>query len=386
MKKIIFNELLGNYNKNLITKLRGFGDDSDYLQYWVPATSKINSLINLIEALFESKTYLFTIELEKKDEELASEIFKFDKKIGTIEKNIHGNKISLIFKINSNNPKLYLKSENKISNVEEKKFYPETNQINRIREKETLKNYIKNNIDEMNISKLRFKISKEIINCKTYSEKLSSKNIHLQINNSLYIVENAYHDFDVLNYESKTIDIFLSQIIGKHIQEISEHSVIYLENFLRPRNILEKHGIILPFKSGNLFEDINVSIRSIYKKFKNDFNYVEKINKDYPAFGKKWSEIKDDERENLVSDVILNFVIPNLKLKKNDIILNRIELEFKLVVELSEEFRKRLKKENLLFKIESILKEKVEKRVELFTMEVRDQNKLRLKNSPQNLV
>ena len=67
MKKIIFNELLGNYNKNLITKVRGFGDDSDYLQYWVPATSKINSLINLIEALFESKTYLFTIELEKKE-------------------------------------------------------------------------------------------------------------------------------------------------------------------------------------------------------------------------------------------------------------------------------------------------------------------------------
>ena len=55
-------------------------------------------------------------------------------------------------------------------------------------------------------------------------------------------------------------------------------------------------------------------------------------------------------------------------------------------MELSEEFRKRLKKESLLFKIESILKEKVEKRIELFTMEVKDQNKLRLKNSPQNLL
>ena len=66
--------------------------------------------------------------------------------------------------------------------------------------------------------------------------------------------------------------------------------------------------------------------------------------------------------------------------------LNKIELGFRVVVELSEEFRKRLKKESLLLKIESILKEKVEKRIELFTMEVKDQNKLRLKNSPQNIL
>ena len=65
MKKIIFSELLENYNTNLITKLRGFGEDNDYLQYWVPGTTKENSLLNLIEALFESKTYEFNIILNK---------------------------------------------------------------------------------------------------------------------------------------------------------------------------------------------------------------------------------------------------------------------------------------------------------------------------------
>ena len=88
MKKIVFNELLESYNKNLITKLRGFGEDSDYLQYWVPATSKIESLINLIEALHESKTFLFTIELKKQDQEIVSEILKFNNKIGNIQKKI----------------------------------------------------------------------------------------------------------------------------------------------------------------------------------------------------------------------------------------------------------------------------------------------------------
>jgi len=386
MKKIAFNELLESYNKNLITKLRGFGEDSDYLQYWVPATSKIESLINLIEALYESKTFLFTIELKKQDQEIVSEILKFNNKIGNIQKKIIEDKINLIFEINTKDPKLYLKSKSKISTTTEKKFYPQIDQISRAREKVTLKNYIKDNIDKMNINKLRFIISEKKINCKTYSENLLSKKIHLQINNSSYIVENAHHDFVDLNHESKIIDIFLSQIIDKHIQEVSEHSVIYLENFLRPKNIFGNYGIILPFKSGSLFEDINISIRKIYKKFKNDFNYIEKINKDYPPLGKKWSGTNDKEREKLVSDVILNFVIPSLKLKKDDIVLNKIELGFRVVVELSEEFRKRLKKESLLLKIESILKEEVEKRIELFTMEVKDQNKLRLKNSPQNIL
>ena len=170
MKKIVFNELLESYNKNLITKLRGFGEDSDYLQYWVPATSKIESLINLIEALHESKTFLFTIELKKQDQEIVSEILKFNNKIGNIQKKIIEDKINLIFEINTKDPKLYLKSKSKISTTTEKKFYPQIDQINRAREKVTLKNYIKDNIDKMNINKLRFIISKKKINCKTYSE------------------------------------------------------------------------------------------------------------------------------------------------------------------------------------------------------------------------
>ena len=54
--KIDFKELIENYNTNLTDKLRGFGDE-EYLKFYVPDSEKYKSLINLIDALFESGVF-----------------------------------------------------------------------------------------------------------------------------------------------------------------------------------------------------------------------------------------------------------------------------------------------------------------------------------------
>ena len=100
----------------------------------------------------------------------------------------------------------------------------------------------------------------------------------------------------------------------------------------------------------------------------------------------KWISMSNENRETIVNKIINENITEQLNLKKDDIILSGIEIDFRIVVELSKDFRKRLKNESLLLKAETILKEKIEKRLELFTMEVKDQNKLRLKNSPQNII
>ena len=127
MKKIIFSELLDNYNTNLITKLRGFGEDNDYLQYWVPGTTKENSLFNLVEALFESKTYEFNIILDKEEEKISSELLKFNKKIGIITMNLENGKINLFFKIDKKLNKLDLK-EKTVRIYKIKDFFQKLNQ------------------------------------------------------------------------------------------------------------------------------------------------------------------------------------------------------------------------------------------------------------------
>ena len=83
--------------------------------------------------------------------------------------------------------------------------------------------------------------------------------------------------------------------------------------------------------------------------------------------------------------MIKNFVLKELNLGENDIILNRIEINFRIIVELSANFRERQENENMLFKVEKILHNKIDKRLELLTMEIKDQNKLRFKNLKKNL-
>ena len=51
---IDFKNLVEKYDENLVSKLRGFGEE-EYLKFWVPDSEKLKSLYNLIDALFESE-------------------------------------------------------------------------------------------------------------------------------------------------------------------------------------------------------------------------------------------------------------------------------------------------------------------------------------------
>ena len=62
--------------------------------------------------------------------------------------------------------------------------------------------------------------------------------------------------------------------------------------------------------------------------------------------------LRHKRKEELVNDVIKNFVLKELNLGENDIILNRIEINFRIIVELSANFRERQENENMLFKVE----------------------------------
>ena len=53
---IDFKNLMSQYDENLVSKLRGFGEE-EFLKFWVPDSEKLKSLYNLIDALVESQTF-----------------------------------------------------------------------------------------------------------------------------------------------------------------------------------------------------------------------------------------------------------------------------------------------------------------------------------------
>ena len=79
--EIDFDKLLRNYNSELTTKLRGFNDQFDYLQYWVPGSDKTSSLMNLIDAMHETGVFNFSILILKEDSYLVEEIRNISKDI-----------------------------------------------------------------------------------------------------------------------------------------------------------------------------------------------------------------------------------------------------------------------------------------------------------------
>ena len=66
MLEINLKELIKNYDQNLLDNLRGFGNDDEFLKFWVPGTDDYQSFLNLLDALVETK--ILTVKKQQRKE------------------------------------------------------------------------------------------------------------------------------------------------------------------------------------------------------------------------------------------------------------------------------------------------------------------------------
>ena len=97
---------------------------------------------------------------------------------------------------------------------------------------------------KINIEKHKIKNIKEI-NSRNQDTVVFEKEIfnfilNLKINKKTNKTVEAWHNSPNQDYQSKLVDLFCDFLIDKGIQESAEHSVIYLENYLRPNSITKK--------------------------------------------------------------------------------------------------------------------------------------------------
>ena len=84
---IDYKNLINQYDENLLSKLRGFGEQ-EFLKFWVPDSEKLKSIYNLIDALVESQTYnaeLINLDLAEEEEKDLEKLLNIA--INKIEKN-----------------------------------------------------------------------------------------------------------------------------------------------------------------------------------------------------------------------------------------------------------------------------------------------------------
>ena len=385
MIKIDFNDLLDNYNTNLLDNLRGFGRNEEYLKFYVPGTSSIKSFYNLIDAFVECQQLEFVI-FYKQD--------SFEKKL-IDEMNIFLEKISINKEIIKNN---FTNLEIKIDKILYKNFL---NQI-KPKIKEIGSNNIKQNKikakDEILVFKSEKKIEQsyldnihKIVTNNYFSKKIiDHENIFLGKIDGFevkFIVENkiitqAFHDCENNKTLKKLLDIFFDICINKNIQEAAEHSVIYLEEKIRIENDqLIKSGIILPSHAGTYFDNLNLIIREVFNEYvkKNEIKFG--INKNYFKKSYHWVNLSEEAKIQKI-DLVLNEISQKHGLINQSIIVQSIDSNFKVNLGVDKDFKDLQLKKNILLEIEIKIK-KLDNTLEVFVDEVLDKNKLRLKNSPQ---
>ena len=95
-----------------------------------------------------------------------------------------------------------------------------------------------------------------------------------------------------------------------------------------------------------------------------------------------WTNLSFEKQKLKINNILEENIFRQFNISSDDIILNRViqgnRLEFILSNNLKGDFE-----DNKLFKIEEILKEKIDSSIELLSIEEKDSNKLRLNNAPK---
>ena len=383
MLEINLKELIKNYDQNLLDNLRGFGNDDEFLKFWVPGTDDYQSFLNLLDALVETKILIvkIIIELKNSKKEFIEKIETFLLKISNFKKSIDENSINLIIGVDEIKYKNYLiNKRNQKNEIKELKI-DNTKHLTTHKIKESIKPLYKKNLNLFNPK--NFFLNIDIVNKEFFTQKIGDIILVFDIKNN--IIENVSHNIEKNSDIRKLINIFFELILKKNIHEASDHGVIYLEEKIRLGNNKQvSEGIILPGQAGSYFTSINSIIRNVFSEYKLKNNIEFDINKDYFEISSSWKMIDNKEKFIKINSIIKEICRNNNLLSQESVSVNKIENDFKVYLNVDDEFRKLQKDKNILLDIEIKLK-KLESTLEVFVDEILDQNKLRLKNSPQNL-
>ena len=385
MIKIDFNDLLDNYNTNLLDNLRGFGSEEEYFKFYVPGTSPIKSFYNLVDALLEAQELEFLIYYKNDsfDKKFYDEINFLLNKIGISEEKTNKNLVNLKIKIDRNLYKSF--QEQKQYEIKETDLIKiNANKIDTKNEILVFKSEKKLNqpyLDGIHKVKTNDYFSKKTINHENlFIGKIDEFILNFVIENRIII--KVSHDCENDKIIKKLLNIFFDICINKNIQEAAEHAVIYLEEKIRiANNELIKPGIILPSHAGTYFDDLNYIIRKVFNEFtlKNSAEFG--INKNYFKKSYHWVNLAEKTKIEKIN-FILKEITQKYNLAHQSIIVQSIDSNFKVNLGIDNDFKNLQLKKNMLLEIEIKLK-KLDDTLEVFVDEVLDRNKLRLKNSPQ---
>ena len=144
------------------------------------------------------------------------------------------------------------------------------------------------------------------------------------------IVTKTIHDCKDNEELQKLINIFFDICLNKSIQEVSDHSVIYLEEKIRTfGNDLIKQGIILPSHGGRYFDYLNQIVREISEEYRVKNSIEFGINKNYFKKSYDWVNLPYEEKINKIKKK-LKQIKKNNFMKNDSFVVQSIDSNFRV--------------------------------------------------------
>ena len=378
---IDYEKEIKNYNDQLVTKLRDFGEH--HLKFWIPEENNVLSLLNLFFSVVQSYKKNFEIKINK-NRLSKTEIQRLKNYLEEISN----------YKIIIDKNKLIIQIQNIKKDILEKILnnYFDNSKIKKtiFTKRDIIFDKKKNQISIAELNKFYFKknhqyqyrIDEKKFNKKIFDYKTNVDKFHFGIKLNSEIIKEAYFSSTYNGKEIFFLDIFCNLIKDLPLQEAYEHGVLKLEYFLRNDKINKKiKGIISPFIIKNLFEFCNKIIQNIWKDHIVRNNLRNKVNFFDTKLSKKWSKLNKHHKVKILQYEINKFLDSN-DLSKS-ITIEKIEKDKFISLTFGNYLY--INKPNLLLNLEKHIKYAIDDRIELFYTEIIDSNKLRLKNSPQKI-
>lgn len=376
--EINYKEIRQNYYSQLTSKLRDFGDDN--LQFWIPEDDILLSLGNLLFSLAENNYENCNIHLEKVElnEDLIQKIKKNFSYFSKIEIKFNQKYTLHVQDLNKINLNYFL--DNYFSNSKNKKS-------SLLKKNKTKQNKVIENIDDkikdfykISCQEFKFKIDKlefeNLTNKFYYYSKLKNFGLAIKVRNKIITEVKFYGEG-----ETNTINLlekFCEQILNKPVFEAYEHGVIYLEYILRDEKIYSKlDGVITGIVLSETFEIPKKLIKNIWNKYKEN-NEIESKNYYDLSPSDHWIKLSTNTKKDKIISCLNEFEkINNIKnqLKFSELNKDNIRITIEFLTNENE-----IIKAKLLLNFEKYLRKKLDKRLEVFYKELKDINKLRIKN------
>ena len=393
MLEINYEKLLKNYNKDILIKTRAFNAGEEHLRFWVPSEDNIESVLNLIDSLKESKEFNYKIifsklVFNKENIDRLNLIFKDFSEYNCTEENSN---YIYEFKIDKDKLNEFFSKKTKIisKKSKEKVKEKEVKSIPQIFSKDIIKDYYINEVQNFDFSKFKSFFEDDMnLNIKpgepfkTFSSDLLNYKLILKVSPSNSFItdfsfkkNNSKNDFKWIN---NFFCIVKKLVENRPLREIKDHAAIYLIDMLRPKHI-KSEGIIHPDNEGKIFYDLKLFFWSAYQSLVED---DKRFNRHYKKLSSSWKNLNEEKKIEVLNKELINFCNKNnFSENLKDLSVKRIEKDFKIVLNVSKEFLNKQKTKNYLLELEEILKKNVDFRLEIFIKMMLDVSKLRVGKS-----